>query len=48
MSKREAKLYLSDIIEAIENPFSGEWNKKSLYFWSFVLGVKAGNTARSL
>lgn len=37
-----------DVIETIKNPFSGEWNKKSLYFWSFVFGVKAGDTARKI
>ena len=38
----------SDIEETIKNPFSGEWNKKSLHFWSFIFGVKAGNTVRKI
>ena len=37
-----------DIIEAIRNPFSGEWNKKSINFWSFIFGVTAGNTKRNI
>lgn len=37
-----------DIVETIKNPFSGEWNKKSLYFWSLIFGVKAGDTVRTL
>ncbi|MBI2087081.1 MAG: hypothetical protein HYT69_02835 [Candidatus Zambryskibacteria bacterium] len=37
-----------DIIETIRNPFSGEWNKKSLNLWSFVFGVRAGNTVRKV
>ena len=38
----------NDIADTIENPFSGEWNKKSLHFWSFIFGVKAGNTVRKI
>ncbi len=38
----------NDITEVIKNPFAGEWNKKSLHFWSFVFGVKAGNTVRKI
>ena len=38
----------SDITETIENPYPGEWSKKSLNFWSFVLGVKASNTTRRI
>ena len=38
----------SEIAEAIKNPFVGEWNRKSLHFWSFILGVPAGNTARKI
>ncbi len=37
-----------DITEAIVNPFSGEWDKKSIHFWSFVFGVKAGSTKRNI
>ena len=35
-----------DITETIENPYPGEWNKKSLHFWSFMFDVKAGDTKR--
>lgn len=38
----------NDITETIKIPFSGEWNKKSLHFWSFVFNVKAGNTNRNI
>ncbi len=37
-----------DIKEAVRNPMSGEWSKKSLHFWELVLDVKAGSTARKL
>jgi len=37
-----------DIKETIENPFSGEWNKKSLHFWSFVFNIKAGGILRKI
>ena len=37
-----------DITETIQSPFSGEWNKKSLHFWSFILGIKAGDTIRRI
>ncbi len=30
-----------DIKETLENPLPGEWNKKSLNFWSLILNVKA-------
>ncbi len=29
-----------DIKEALTNPLSGEWNRKSLNFWGLVLDVK--------
>lgn len=38
----------ADIAETIQNPFAGEWNKKSLYFWSFIFNVKAGSTKRNI
>jgi hypothetical protein len=42
-------VYNKDSIkETIEKPFSGEWNKKSLYFWSFVFNIKAGDTLRKI
>ena len=31
-----------DIENAVTSPFPGEWSKKSLNFWSLVLGVKPG------
>ena len=37
-----------DIEEAVENPLPGEWSKKSLHFWSFILGVKAGSLERRI
>ncbi|MCX6703531.1 MAG: hypothetical protein NTV02_02505 [Candidatus Zambryskibacteria bacterium] len=37
-----------DIADAIEKPFAGEWNKKSLYFWSFIFNLKAGSTKRNI
>jgi hypothetical protein len=37
-----------DITETIENPFVGEWNKKSLHFWSFIFDIKAGDTTRRI
>lgn len=35
-----------DIQDCITNPLTGEWNKKSLLFWSFLLEVKPGETRR--
>ena len=35
-----------DIKEALINPLSGEWNKKSLNLWGLVLSVKPGLTDR--
>ena len=37
-----------DIKEAITNPLPGEWNKKSLNFWSLILDVKPGQTNRKI
>lgn len=37
-----------EITNVIKNPFSGEWNKKSLHFWSFILNIKAGDTMRRI
>ncbi len=28
-----------DIAESVEHPLVGEWNKKSIHFWAFLLGV---------
>lgn len=38
----------NDIREAIEYPLPGEWNKKSLHFWSLVLRVTPGNVSRRI
>lgn len=35
-----------EIAEAILHPLPGEWNRKSLNFWSFILDVPIGNTSR--
>jgi len=37
-----------DIKSAIIDPLPGEWNKKSLHFWSMVLGVKHGSLKRTI
>lgn len=37
-----------DIEKAIVSPMPGEWDKKSLNFWSLILGVKAGDTNRKI
>lgn len=37
-----------DIIEAVENPLPGEWNKKSLHFWALILGAKEKSPARRI
>lgn len=31
-----------DIKNCLVNPLSGEWNKKSIAFWSFLMDVKPG------
>ena len=35
-----------DITASIEHPLPGEWDAKSLNFWSLVLNVQAGSTKR--
>ena len=37
-----------DICDAVEKPIPGEWNRKSINFWSLILGVKIGNTERMI
>ncbi len=37
-----------EIKDAITNPFAGEWNKKSLHYWSMILDVKPGNLKRKI
>ncbi|KKT41842.1 MAG: hypothetical protein UW30_C0004G0041 [Candidatus Giovannonibacteria bacterium GW2011_GWA2_44_13b] len=36
-----------EIRECIEKPLPGEWNKKSLNFWSLILNAKPGNLRRT-
>ena len=35
-----------DIKKAIANPLPGEWDEKSLNFWSLILNIKPGSTER--
>ncbi|MFA6077281.1 MAG: hypothetical protein WC735_04380 [Candidatus Paceibacterota bacterium] len=35
-----------EVREAIKHPFPGEWNRKSLNFWSLIFDVKPGTTMR--
>lgn len=37
-----------DITDSLLHPIPGEWNKKSLFFWSFLLGVEPGDTKRRI
>ncbi len=37
-----------DIKDAIINPLPGEWNKKSLNFWSLILEVTPGSLKRNV
>lgn len=37
-----------DIKNCLINPLPGEWNKKSMTFWSLVLGVNPGSTKRKV
>ncbi len=37
-----------EISEAILHPLPGEWNKKSLNFWSLMLDITHGPTAKIL
>ncbi len=37
-----------DIKECLLNPLPGEWNSKSMNFWSLVLDVKPGSTKRNI
>lgn len=41
------KIYSSkDIEEVIKNPKSGEWDKKSLNYWSKFFGIKPNSSSR--
>lgn len=33
-----------DVKDCLINPLPGEWNKKSIAFWSFIMDVKPGQT----
>jgi len=35
-----------EIKETIRQPIAGEWNKKSINFWSLVFGVEHGTLTR--
>jgi hypothetical protein len=37
-----------DIKEVIENPLPGEWNKKSINFWSLILNTPIGNLSKRI
>jgi len=37
-----------DIKECLIHPLPGEWSKKSLFFWAFLLGVDPGDTRRKI
>ena len=43
-----SKFKKKEICEVLKKPIPGEWNKKSLNFWSLVLGVKPGNLFRQI
>lgn len=35
-----------EVKDCLSQPLPGEWNKKSIAFWSFLLGVNPGPVAR--
>lgn len=35
-----------DIRDAVSRPFHGEWDRKSLSFWSLIFGVSPGDVYR--
>lgn len=37
-----------DIKSCLINPLPGEWNKKSMTFWSLILDVKPGSIKRMI
>jgi hypothetical protein len=37
-----------DMRQAVKDPLPGEWNKRSLNFWSLVLNVTPGSTERAV
>lgn len=43
------KTYSNEVIKkSVLSPFPGEWNKKSLNFWSLVFGVTPTKTTRNI
>lgn len=43
------KTYSNDVIKkTVLNPFPGEWNKKSLNFWSLVFSITPIKTIRNI
>ena len=38
----------TDILSAVQHPLAGEWNKKSLHYWSFIFATPAGDTTRHI
>ena len=43
-----ATLSKDEIRDALVHPLPGEWNKKSLHFWSLILEVPSGSTVRQI
>jgi hypothetical protein len=37
-----------DIVDAIKNPLAGEWNQKSLNYWSLIYDVSPGSLERHI
>ncbi len=37
---------IEDVKDSIAHPFPGEWNKKSLNFWSLMMDVQPGKVER--
>ncbi len=35
-----------EVRDALEHPLPGEWDRKSLHFWSLIFGVTPGRTMR--
>ena len=54
MGTSEATVWLftaytkDEIVEAIEHPLPGIWDKKSLNYWSLLLGVRPGVLTRNI
>lgn len=39
---------VEEIQEALRDPLAGEWNKRSLNYWSLVLKVESGSLTRDI